>query len=160
MQRSGTSKEFTVKRQGYIHNYVYKLEGLIAKESGRIESEESNRSGGVSARFARHRNRSGKFTFSQGVIRKVALSSSSLGQEPHRGQGLLWRHWRMVALATWRVSSSGERGKTESRPRGSLGHAHLGGEMTASARRRPAMAAGSVRKGRRHSGVEEVTVRG
>jgi hypothetical protein len=32
----------------------------------------------------------------------------------------------MVAPATWRARSSGERGKTERRPRGSLGHAHLG----------------------------------
>jgi hypothetical protein len=46
MQRSGSSKEFIVKRQGHIQNYVYKLEGLLAKESGTIESEESNRSGG------------------------------------------------------------------------------------------------------------------
>jgi hypothetical protein len=82
-----TSRDFTAKTQGHIHNYVYKLEGFLAKESGGIGSEESNRSGGVSARLARHRNRYGKFTFLRGVIRKVALSSSSLGQGAHRGQG-------------------------------------------------------------------------
>jgi hypothetical protein len=118
-----TFGDFSAKTKGHIHNYVYKLEGLLAKESGRIGSEESNRSGGF-LQDLQDTNRSGKFTFSQGVIRKVALSSSSLGQEPHHGQGLLRRLWRMVAPATWRARSSGERGKMESRPWGTRRGTH------------------------------------
>jgi hypothetical protein len=34
MQRSGTSREFTVKRQGHIHNRVYKLRDLLARSPG------------------------------------------------------------------------------------------------------------------------------
>jgi hypothetical protein len=49
------SRDFSVKTQGHIHNHVYKLEGLLAKESGRIRSEESNRSGGGFYKIARHR---------------------------------------------------------------------------------------------------------
>jgi hypothetical protein len=50
-----TSRDFSAKTQGHIHNYVYKVEGLLAKVPGRIGSEESNRSRAFSARFARHR---------------------------------------------------------------------------------------------------------
>jgi hypothetical protein len=38
----------------------------------------------------------------------------------------------MVAPATWRARSSGKKGKTERRPRGTQGRAHLRGEKTAS----------------------------
>jgi hypothetical protein len=54
MQRLETSGDISAKTQGHIHNYVYKLEGLLAKESGRIRSEESNRSGGF-CKIARHK---------------------------------------------------------------------------------------------------------
>jgi hypothetical protein len=55
------------------------------------------------------------------------------------------------------LSDLGRRGRG---PRGTQGVAYLGRGGAADGRRRPAMAAGSVRKGRRCSGVEEVTVRG
>jgi hypothetical protein len=41
MQRSGTSREFTMKRQGHIHNYVYKPGGYLARLSGWTETERS-----------------------------------------------------------------------------------------------------------------------
>jgi hypothetical protein len=40
MQRSGTSREFTVKRQGHILIYVYKLRDLLAKLPGRVYVQE------------------------------------------------------------------------------------------------------------------------
>jgi hypothetical protein len=36
------------------------------------------------------------------------------------------RRWGVVAPATWRAGSSGKKGKTERRPRGTRGAAHLG----------------------------------
>jgi hypothetical protein len=54
----------------------------------------------------------------------------------------------------------GELGKRGRGPRGTRGAAYLGRGGAADGRRRPAMAAGSVRKGRQRSSVEEVTVRG
>jgi hypothetical protein len=38
----------------------------------------------------------------------------------------------MAAPATWTARSSGKKGKTERRPSGTQGRAHLGGEKTAS----------------------------
>jgi hypothetical protein len=36
MCRLETSRDFSAKTQGHIHNYVYKLEGLLARGPGWI----------------------------------------------------------------------------------------------------------------------------
>jgi hypothetical protein len=46
-----TSREFTVKRQGHIHNYVYKLEGLLAKLPGRVYVQEVGSLQGVMSKI-------------------------------------------------------------------------------------------------------------
>jgi hypothetical protein len=53
-----------------------------------------------------------------------------------------------------------ELGKRGRGPRGPRGATYLGQGGAPDGRRRPAMAAGSIRKGRRRSCVEEVIVRG
>jgi hypothetical protein len=53
-----------------MHNYVYKLEGLLAKESGRIRSEESNRSGGF-LQDCKTRSKSNGYRKRQGARRKT-----------------------------------------------------------------------------------------
>jgi hypothetical protein len=51
MQRSGTSREFTVKRQGHILNYVYKLRYLLAKLPGRVYVQEVGSLQGVMSKI-------------------------------------------------------------------------------------------------------------
>jgi hypothetical protein len=57
MQRSGTSREFTVKRQGHIHNYVYKLRDLLARSSGGFMCERWCFRRGLSGKATRHKIR-------------------------------------------------------------------------------------------------------
>jgi hypothetical protein len=52
-----TSRDFSAKTQGHIHNYVYKLEGLLAKGPELMESGESKRFKGVTGSLARHKKR-------------------------------------------------------------------------------------------------------
>jgi hypothetical protein len=64
---------------------------------------------GVFWKFARLRNRSGKFTFSQGVNRKVTLSASSFGQKQRIGgfRRRLVEWWRRC-LGWWGAQRVGE----------------------------------------------------
>jgi hypothetical protein len=52
-----TSRDFSAKTQGHIHNYVYKLRDLLAKGPEWMESGESKRFKGLSASLARHKKR-------------------------------------------------------------------------------------------------------
>jgi hypothetical protein len=61
--RSETSRDITARNLGHIHNYVYKLRGLLAKTSDWTRSRESIRSRGFSRRDARDKNRFGKSPF-------------------------------------------------------------------------------------------------
>jgi hypothetical protein len=88
-----TSRDFSAKTQGHIHNYVYKLEDICAKAAEWTGSRVSNRSRGFSARFARHRSDLKDLGELKGVMCKVATSSSSFDSEQKTGGFLL------VALA-------------------------------------------------------------
>jgi hypothetical protein len=82
-----TSRDFSAKTQGHIHNYVYKLEDIQAAEW--TGSRVSNRSRGFSARFARHRSDLKDSGELKGVMCKVATSSSSFDSEQKTGAGFL-----------------------------------------------------------------------
>jgi hypothetical protein len=158
MQRLETSREFFAKTQRYIHIYVNKLEGLLARLLGRVYMQVVGSLQGVMSKIYKTQIRSRDYGVLQGVFRKTIIFFP--GFKTEQGDGVL-----LAALSIGAAGAPGHgglrgEGKTKREERGFRGGAHLVRGGAADGRRRPAMAAGSVRKGRRRSGVEEVTVRG
>jgi hypothetical protein len=104
-----TSRDFSAKNQGHIHNYVYKLEGLLAKESGRIGSEESNRSGGFLQNLQDTETDPRVMKFFRGFFARP--SSSSLDSTQNRGMGVLPVALSFGAAGAPGTGGSGECGK-------------------------------------------------
>jgi hypothetical protein len=134
MQGLETSGDFSAKTQGHIHNYVYKLEGLVAKLPGRIYVQEVGSLQGVMSKIHWTQFRSKDYGALQGVFRKTIIFFPGF----ETGQGMGCSRWRCPSgpPVLRDTGGSGERGKTKREENGSPGAAYLGQKTTAAARRR------------------------
>jgi hypothetical protein len=118
----------------YIHNYVYKLEGLVPKLPGRIYVQEVGSLQGVMSKIHWTQFRSKDYGALQGVFRKTIIFFP--GFESEQGMGCSPRRCPSGPPVLRGTGGSGERGKTKREERGSPGAAYLGQKTTAAARRR------------------------